>query len=135
MRVDTSARFDNELASTVGEQDDDPDLALLADRKDLSPAADKDAGVEDDHVTTCSSSSSDSEVEREVVVRQFAPPMAPAGYTFVKHSKSKLLHYVADGMLRVLACGRIKSDMYMAPGVLRYDSAVCHACQRAAGKD
>jgi len=53
----------------------------------------------------------------------------------VKHSKSKLLHYVADGMLRVLACGRIKSDMYVAPGVLRYDSAVCHACQRAAGKD
>ena len=57
------------------------------------------------------------------------------GTPLVKHSKSKLLHYVADGMLRVLACGRIKSDMYVAPGVLRYDSAVCHACQRAAGKD
>ena len=82
LRVDTCAPLDNELASTVGEQEDDPDLALLADGNDLPPADDKNVGVEDDHVTTCSSSSSDSEVEREVVVRQFAPPMAPDGYTF-----------------------------------------------------
>ena len=135
LKVDATAQVETELASTVGEPDDDQKWALLEDGYDPSVVPDRQAEVEDDHVTTCSSSSSESEVEREVVVRQFAPPTAPAGYTFVKHSKSKLLHYVEDGMLRVLACGRMKSDMYIDPGVLRYDSAVCHSCQRAAGKD
>ena len=65
------------------------------------------------------------------LVSHYFSGKAPA--TLVKRANSMI--YVADGMLRILACGRIKSDMYVAPGVLRYDSAVCHACQRAAGKD
>ena len=96
---------------------------------------DEDAATEEGHVTTDSSSSSDSTNEREMVHRQFEPPKAPSGYSFVKHKKSKLLHYVAAGVFRTLACGRNKSDAYEQPGILRYDSAVCHGCQKAISKD
>ena len=91
--------------------------------------------AEEGHVTTDSSSSSDSTNEREVVHRQFEPPKAPSGYSFVKHKKSKLLHYIADGLFKTLACGRNRSDAYELPGMLRYDSAVCHSCQKAISKD
>ena len=69
------------------------------------------------------------------VQRQFFPPTAPNGYTFLQHQKSKLLHYMRIEDQRVLACGRMRSQAYSAPSVLRYDSAVCHACQRAAQRD
>ena len=44
------------------------------------------------YVTTDSSSSDTDDGERELVQRQFFPPVAPAGFTFVQHQKSKLLH-------------------------------------------
>ena len=135
LRPDQTVAVKETLATTLDDFEDDLEPDFLADDLEQQPDAIKDFDGEEEHVTTGSSSSSESEAEREVVIRQFAPPVAPSGYTFVKHSKSKLLHYVADGMLRVLACGRIKSDMYVAPGELRYDSAVCHACQRSASKD
>lgn len=94
-----------------------------------------DDGVNSEHVTTDSSSDSDSEGEREVVHRQFLPPVAPDGFSFLKHKKSKLLHYIAEDIKKTLACGRLRTDVYIDPGELRYDSAVCHSCQRAVSKD
>ena len=91
-----------------------------------------DDGEVSGHVTTDSSSSDSDEGARELVQRQFLPPTVPEGYTFLQHQKSKLLHYMRVGDQRVLACGRMKSQAYKAPNVLRYDSAVCHACQTAA---
>lgn len=64
--------------------------------------------------------------------RQFFPPTVPDGYIFLQHQKSKLLHYMRAGDVRVLACGRLKTQAYDPPNMLRYDSAICHACQRAA---
>ena len=92
---------------------------------------DADDGEAGGHVTTDSSSSDSDEGTRELVQRQFFPPTAPDGYTFLQHQKSKLLHYMRVGDQRVLACGRMKSQAYREPNVLRYDSAICHACQTA----
>ena len=86
-------------------------------------------------MTTDSSSSDTDEGERELVQRQFYPPVAPERFSFVQHQKSKLLHYIRDGNVKVLACGRNKSASYVTPSCLRYDSAVCHACQSAANRE
>ena len=87
------------------------------------------------YVTTDSSESDTDREDRELVQRHFYPPVAPAHHTFVQHQKSKLLHYLKDGNLRVLACGRTKSSAYVNPGALRYDSAVCHSCQTAVSRE
>ena len=87
------------------------------------------------YVTTDSSSSDTDEGERELVQRQFYPPVAPERFSFVQHQKSKLLHYIRDGNVKVLACGRNKSASSVTPSCLRYDSAVCHACQSAANRE
>ena len=100
-----------------------------------SVADEVDEGDVSGHVTTDSSSSDSDGGDRELVQRQFFPPTAPNGYTFLQHQKSKLLHYMRIEDQRVLACGRMRSQAYSAPSVLRYDSAVCHACQRAAQRD
>ena len=88
---------------------------------------DEDAG----HVTTDSSDSETDDEDRALVQRQFLPPAIPDGYHCFQHHKSKLLHFMRVEDSRVLACGRMKSAAYRPPLVLRYDSAVCHACQRA----
>ena len=95
--------------------------------------SDEDSGS---HITTDSSSddSAGEEEPRALVQRQFLPPVAPAGYAFVKHSKTKMHHYLADGMQHVLACGRAKTAVYDKATNLRYDSAVCHMCQSAIAK-
>lgn len=95
--------------------------------------SDEDSGS---HITTDSSSddSSGEEEPRALVQKQFLPPVAPAGHVFVKHSKSKMHHYLADGMQHVLVCGRAKTAVYENATVLRYDSAVCHMCQAAIAK-
>ena len=96
----------------------------------------EDLGEEaDGYVTTDSSESDTDKEDRELVQRHFYPPVAPAHHTFVQHQKSKLLHYLKDGNIRVLACGRTKSSAYVDPGALRYDSAVCHACQMAVNRE
>ena len=88
--------------------------------------------VADSHITT-DSSEADSESEREeerlLVPRCFYPPKAPDGYSFVRHSRSKILHYLGHDKVNVPACGRLKTDSYEAALNLRYDSAVCHACR------
>ena len=86
-------------------------------------------------MTTDSSSSETDDGERELVQRQFYPPVGPEHFTFVQHQKSKLLRYLKDGNVRVLACGRRKSPAYVNPAFLRYDSAVCHACHMAASRE
>ena len=106
----------------------EPDKGRLGFAEDLGEEA-------DGYVTTDSSESDTDEDERELVQRHFYPPVAPAHYTFVQHQKSKLLHYLKDGNIRVLACGRTKSSAYVVPGALRYDSAVCHACQMAVNRE
>ena len=88
---------------------------------------DEDAG----HVTTDSSDSETDDEDRALVQRQFLPPTIPDGYHCFQHHKSKLLHFMKVEDSRVLACGRMKSAAYRPLLVLRYDSAVCHACQRA----
>ncbi len=70
-----------------------------------------------------------------MVQRQFFPPVAPEHFSFVQHQKSKVLHYIRDGNVKVLACGGTKSTSYVDPLVLRYDSAICHACQTAANRE
>ena len=59
----------------------------------------------DGYVTTDSSESDTDEEDRELVQRHFHPPVAPANHSFVQHQRSKLLHYLKDGDIRVLACG------------------------------
>ena len=88
------------------------------------------------HITTDSSSddSSGEEEERTLIPRKFYPPVAPAGHVFVKHVKSKMHHYLADGMQNVLVCGRTKTAVYELATELRYDSAVCHLCQAAVAR-
>ena len=88
------------------------------------------------HITTDSSSddSSGEEEERTLIPRKFYPPVAPAGHVFVKHVKSKMHHYLADGMQNVLVCGRTKTAVYELATELRYDSAVCHSCQAAVAR-
>ena len=83
------------------------------------------------HVTTDSSSSKSEQEERQQVHRQFDPSQAPSGFMFVQHQRSKLLHLISVDNQRALACGRLKNAAYAPPQLLRYDLAVCHACQRA----
>ena len=91
--------------------------------------------VDGGHVTTDSSSSESEQEERQRVHRQFDPPQAPSGFVFVQHQRSKLLHLISVDNQRALACGRLKNAAYAPPQLLRYDSAVCHACQRATRRD
>ena len=93
-----------------------------------------DDGVDSEHVTTDSSSDSESEDERAVVQRQFCRRLHQMVF-HLKDRKSKLLHYIADDMTRTSACGRGRTDVYVEAGELRYDSAVCHSCQKAASKE
>ena len=79
-------------------------------------------------------SESERQEDRLLVPRCFYPPKAPDGYSFVRHSRSKMLHYLGHDRVNVLACGRLKTDSYEAALNLRYDSAVCHACQVAVSK-
>ena len=137
-RLKTSDAVHNEPEHVDGMDGSDEDRETGFGSDTRSPkqnVPDEDTASETGHVTTDSSSSSDSAEQREMVQRQFEPPKAPPGYSFVKHKKSKLLHYVADGVFKSLACGRNKSDAYEQPGTLRYDSAVCHGCQKAISKD
>ena len=86
----------------------------------------------DSHITTDSSEAdceSVREEDRLLAPRCFYPPKAPDGYSFVRHSRSKMQHYLGQDKVNVLACGRLKTDSYEAALNLRYDSAVCHACQ------
>ena len=91
--------------------------------------------VDGGHVTTDSSSSESEQEERQRVHRQFDPPQAPSGFVFVQHQRSKLLHLISVDNQRALACGRLKNAADAPPQLLRYDSAVCHACQRATRRD
>ena len=89
------------------------------------------------HVTT-DSSESDSDEDREeeplLVPRVFLPPKPPDGCFFVRHVRSKMLHYMRHDNRVVLVCGRQKTASYEEALNLRYDSAVCHACQVSISK-
>ena len=89
------------------------------------------------HVTTDSSESDsdeDREEERLLVPRVFLPPKPPDGCFFVRHVRSKMLHYMRHDNRVVLVCGRQKTASYEEALNLRYDSAVCHACQVSISK-
>lgn len=74
-------------------------------QEDESEGSDGESGS---HIATDSSSDSSSgdEKERALVPRQFLPPVEPEGRSFVRHVKSKMHHYLANGMQNVLVCGR-----------------------------
>ena len=102
---------------------------LLAYQSLASEGSDEE--VDGGHVTTDSPSSESENEERQRVQRQFNPPEAPFGFTFAQHQRSKLLHLISAENQRALACRRLKNTAYVSPTLLRYDSAVCHACQSA----
>ena len=47
-----------------------------------------DGAADEEYVTTDSSSSSESSAERELVARQFLPPVSSDGFSFLKNRKS-----------------------------------------------
>ena len=122
--------------SLVEEQALDVDTkggAELSDGGELSQG-ESDCGS---HVTTDSSESdsdSDHEEDRLLVPRVFLPPKPPEGCFFVRHVCSKMLHYMSHDIRVVLVCGRQKTASYEEARNLRYDSAVCHACQVSISK-
>ena len=106
--------------------DVDQSFSLIGELGAEAEVVENDEKLDDDHISdgdsiaeshiTTDSSESDSESEREddrlVVPRCFHPPKAPEGHAFVRHCRSKMLHYLEHGKVNVLTCGRPKTDSY-----------------------
>ena len=79
------------------------------------------------------SSSSDGEgASNSHAARLVSAPRAPNGTCLRQHRRSHMLHLLEDGFSRVLMCGRNCSDAYIPPAKLRWDTACCNGCWRAA---
>ena len=59
-------------------------------------------------------------------------PTAPQGTSLIQHSKSKMLHLMADGYRRIFLCGRQKGESHSPPSQVRWDSPCCSLCWKAA---
>ena len=81
-----------------------------------------------------SSSTSDSEEEddyepRGYDQRMFSAPEAPEGFVLWQHSKSRVLHLMAENYSRVFACGRVAGEFHVHSGLApRYDTPICGLC-------
>ena len=92
-------------------------------------------------VDSDSTSSADSDTDSSLdegasdkgrVARLVRCPSAPAGTSLVQHSKSKMLHLLAEGYQKVFLCGRQKGEAHRPPQQLRWDSPCCSLCWKAA---
>ena len=92
-------------------------------------------------VDSDSTSSADSDTDSSLdegasdkgrVARLVRCPSAPAGTSLVQHSKTKMLHLLAEGYQRVFMCGRQKGEAHKPPQQLRWDSPCCSLCWKAA---
>ena len=59
-------------------------------------------------------------------------PTAPQGSTLIQHSKSKMLHLMAEGYQKIFMCGRQKGESHRPPSQVRWDSPCCSLCWKAA---
>ena len=85
------------------------------------------------HVTTGSSGSESSALTVPEVPR-LTVPIEPAGFRFLQHKKTRMIHLIKDGNERVLECGRLVSDAHVRPSNVRFDSSVCSQCRKASGE-
>ena len=78
-----------------------------------------------------SSSTGDSAEEDDYEPRgdgtkMFSVPEAPEGFVLWQHSKSRVLHLMADNYFRVFVCGRVAGEFHVNSGLTpRYDTPVC----------
>ena len=81
-----------------------------------------------------SSSTSDSAEEddyepRGYDTKMFCAPEAPEGFVLWQHSKSRVLHLMAENYSRVFICGRVAGDFHVTSGLTpRYDTRICGLC-------
>ena len=96
-----------------------------------APPQPVDSDSSDDPSDTDSSSDEEaSNVGR--AARLVRCPTAPNGTSLIQHSKSKMLHLLADGYQRIFLCGRQRGESHRPPVQVRWDSPCCSMCWKAA---
>ena len=90
---------------------------------------------EAEYATSASSSESEEEELRHAAGFNALPPSAPYGYKLLQHQRTRTIHYIAEGAVKVMLCGRMVSEAHREPraSALRHDSAVCRCCKNAVG--
>lgn len=87
----------------------------------------------DSSEATDTDSSSDEEASNVGrVARMVRCPTAPPGTSLIQHSKSKMLHLLAEGYQRIFLCGRQKGESHAPPHQVRWDSPCCSLCWKSA---
>ena len=83
------------------------------------------------HATTetSGSESSDLNMPNNVMLQV---PEAPVGFRFLRHRKTRMLHYTKVDWEHFLACGRPIGPAHDEPVEIRYDSQVCRQCKKNA---
>lgn len=88
-------------------------------------------GDRDSDYATSATSDSGAESDEFVPPKPvFKAPEPPRGYSFVQHKKSKTLHLVDFKFPRSTECGRTVNHNYEHNAMVKWDSAVCHLCNR-----
>ena len=83
------------------------------------------------HATTETSGSESSDLNMPSNV-MLQVPEAPVGFRFLRHRKTRMLHYTKVEWVNFLACGRPIGPAHDEPGEVRYDSQVCRQCKKNA---
>ena len=88
-----------------------------------------------EYATSASYTESEEEETRQSVSFNAGPPSAPYGYKLLQHQRTSTIHYIAEGAVKVMLCGRMVSEAHREPraSALRHDSAVCRCCKNAVG--
>ena len=81
-------------------------------------------------VLSATSDSDEDSVEYTPQRAVFSAPEPPEGFKFVQHKKSKTLHLVDYRYPNSTECARAVNPNYSSEAVVRWDSAVCHLCNR-----
>ena len=120
---------------------EDPEQPFAANEALNTEEPDKESGSGQVHAVDSDSSEgpsdTDSSSDEEAsnagrAARLVRCPTAPAGTSLIQHSKSKMLHLLADGYQRIFLCGRQRGESHRPPLQVRWDSPCCSMCWKAA---
>ena len=115
-----------EGAQKTGQEVDDVAMVDLRSEKSES---------ESDQEVASSSSDETSEEEfqeEQKRLKAYLPPVAPEGFVFWQHCKSKILHLAPPDHRRAFMCNRLVGQFHTKENLsIRYDTPVCRFCVAA----
>ena len=100
----------------------------------LDLLSDKSESKSDQEVASSSSGESSEEEfqEEQKRLKAYLPPVAPEGFVFWQHCKSKILHLAPPDHRRAFMCNRLVGQFHTKENLsIRYDTPVCRFCVNA----